>query len=69
MVSLGYTLPSTARFLKGSRFYVYADNLYIFTDYPGNNVDIDQEEGRNMGNDDEAYPVPRTFTFGANFKF
>lgn len=68
-VTLGYTIASSAKFLKGSRFYINADNLYILTDYPGNNVDIDQEEGRNMGSDDEAYPVPRTFTFGANFKF
>jgi hypothetical protein len=68
-VSLGYTLPSTVGVLGGSRFYVNADNLHIFTNYPGNNVDIDQSEGRNIGNDDEAYPVPRTFTFGGTIKF
>jgi hypothetical protein len=68
-VSLGYTLPSTVKVLGGSRFYVNADNLHIFTNYPGNNVDVDQSEGRNLGDDDEAYPVPRTFTFGATIKF
>ncbi len=68
-ITLGYTLPNDLPVLGGTRFYANADNLALWTKYPGSNVDIDRGEGRNLGNDDEAYPLPRIFTFGASINF
>jgi len=69
-ISLGYTLPNAARILKGTRIYITADNLLLVTKYPGSNPDINtSNDSKRPGWDDEAYPVPRTFTIGANIKF
>lgn len=67
-ITLGYSLPKTTKF-KNMRFYVSADNLFLFTDYPGNNPDVNQAGGINPGQDDEVYPVPRTFSIGAKLNF
>lgn len=68
-ITIGYTLPSDLPVLGGTRVFANGDNLALMTNYPGSNVDIDRDEGRNLGNDDEAYPIPRIFTFGASIKF
>jgi len=69
-VSIGYTLPNAAKILKGTRLYVTADNLLLVTKYPGSNPDVNVTgNARTPGVDDEAYPIPRTFTIGANIKF
>ncbi|HRP54934.1 TonB-dependent receptor [Agriterribacter sp.] len=68
-ITLGYTLPKKKWLPRGFRVYVSANNLFLFTNYPGNNPDIDLRGGINPGNDDEAYPVPRTFAVGANLTF
>ncbi len=68
-ITIGYTLPSMIRVLKGTRFYFSADNLLLITKYPGNNPDVNTGDSRSPGRDDEAYPVPRTIAIGANIKF
>lgn len=68
-ITLGYTFPQRKWLPKGLRLYMSADNLLLITRYPGNNPDIDLRGGINPGNDDEAYPVPRTFAIGANINF
>ncbi len=68
-ITIGYTLPSSVSVLGGTRFFVNADNLALITNYPGSNVDVDRGEGRTLGTDDEAYPVPRILTLGASIKF
>lgn len=68
-ISLGYTLPKSALPVNNLRIYVSADNLFLITNYPGNNPDIDNNGGINPGFDDEAYPVGRTFSIGANLTF
>ena len=66
-VTIGYTIPRTISVLGGTRFYVNADNLLLITDYPGGNPEANNSgDGRFAGRDDEAYPVPRTFTVGAS---
>ena len=67
-VSLGYTLPKTS-VLSNARLYVSAENLFLITDFPGSNPEINARGGVNPGVDDEAYPVPRTFTVGASIRF
>ena len=68
-VSLGYTLPKSKLHFSGIRFYLSADNLFLITNYPGNNPEVNNRGGINPGVDDEAYPISRTFTIGANITF
>ncbi|HEX8041605.1 MAG TPA: SusC/RagA family TonB-linked outer membrane protein, partial [Chryseosolibacter sp.] len=67
-VSLGYTFPKQF-ILSNARFYVSAENLFLITHFPGSNPEVNRRGGVNPGVDDEAYPVPRTFTVGANIRF
>lgn len=68
-VSLGYSISNSRLRLKNLRIYLSADNLFLITKYPGNNPEIDSKGGINPGFDDEAYPVGRTFSIGANLTF
>lgn len=67
-VTLGYTLPLDVIKFR-SRVFFSAENLFLFSDYPGTNPDVNAQSGVNIGSDDEAYPVPRTFTLGATISF
>jgi TonB-linked SusC/RagA family outer membrane protein len=67
-VTVGYAIPQ--RVIKfRSRVFLSGENLFLFTDYPGTNPDVNAQTGINVGSDDEAYPVPRTFTIGATINF
>lgn len=81
-ISIGYTIPLKSKsILKGARFYVNAENLFLITKYPGSNPDINttdrvdpatgnnREKVTHLGRDDEAYPVPRIFTIGTSITF
>lgn len=67
-ISLGYTVPSTS-FMKNARLFVSAENLFLISDFPGSNPEVNNRGGINPGVDDEVYPVPRTFTVGASISF
>ncbi|MBX2924495.1 MAG: TonB-dependent receptor [Chitinophagaceae bacterium] len=67
-VTLGYTLPKM-KYFNSIRVFVGVNNLFMITNYPGNNPDVSQRGSTQAGNDDEAYPVPRTFAIGAKFNF
>lgn len=67
-VTFGYTIPEKI-FKFPSRVFFSGENLLLFTDYPGTNPDVNARGGVNIGSDDEAYPIPRTFTFGATINF
>lgn len=73
-VSLGYNLPTSLLNkikVASARIYLSAQNLYTFTNYSG----YDPELGlvntsvtfQNV--DNGHYPVPRTYTIGANIEF
>lgn len=67
-VTLGYSIPT--QIIKfNSRIFFSGENLFLFSDYPGTNPDVNTRGGVNLGTDDEAYPVPRTFTLGATISF
>jgi TonB-linked SusC/RagA family outer membrane protein len=68
-VTLGYNLPKFKSVLSDARIFVTANNLFLFTKYPGNNPDAGVRGGTELNNDDESYPVPRTFAVGAKFNF
>jgi TonB-linked SusC/RagA family outer membrane protein len=69
-LTLGYTLTNEAKLLKSTRFFLTAENLFLITKYPGSNPEINTSgDNKSPGRDDEAYPVPRTFSLGAIIKF
>jgi TonB-dependent starch-binding outer membrane protein SusC len=67
-ITLGYSLPVDVIKFK-TRVFFSGENLFLFSDYPGTNPDVNRRGGVNIGSDDEAYPVPRTFTIGATISF
>ena len=67
-ITLGYNFPKT-KYFNNIRVFVSANNLFMITNYPGNNPDVSQRGSTQGGNDDEAYPVPRTFAIGAKLNF
>lgn len=71
-VTLGYDLGKLFKksYLKQVRLYAAALNLYTFTKYDGMDPEIGYgSEGFSSGVDVGYYPRPRTFMFGANFRF
>ena len=68
-VTIGYTLPKVKGILSDARIFVNAANLLIVTKYPGNNPDAGVRGGTELNNDDESYPIPRTFSAGLKVNF
>ncbi|WP_421826725.1 SusC/RagA family TonB-linked outer membrane protein [Larkinella sp.] len=68
-VTLGYTLPKVKSILSDARIFVTTNNLFLFTKYPGNNPDAGVRGGTELNNDDESYPIPRTFAAGLKVNF
>ncbi|MCF2491318.1 TonB-dependent receptor [Dyadobacter sp. CY347] len=68
-VTIGYTLPKLNGILSDARIFVNAANLLLVTKYPGNNPDAGVRGGTELNNDDESYPVPRTFSAGLKVNF
>ncbi|MDN3689669.1 SusC/RagA family TonB-linked outer membrane protein [Cyclobacterium jeungdonense] len=67
-ITLGYTIP-TNPVIPNARVFFSAENPFLFTSFPGTNPEINRRGGINIGVDDEAYPMPRTFTLGASLRF
>ncbi len=76
-LTIGYNLGAFTKFVQSSRVYASIQNLYVFTNYwGGQNPEVSmqnngQGDGGNLsqGVDLFGFPVPRTFTFGANINF
>lgn len=75
---LTYTLPTRllrrTKHIESCRFYVSADNIYVFTKYSGYDpeVGISQNSAAailSQGFDYGNFPKARTFTFGVNISF
>ncbi|MFL5621242.1 MAG: SusC/RagA family TonB-linked outer membrane protein [Gemmatimonadaceae bacterium] len=77
-MQIGYTLPSSARYLPGARVYVQGDNLFTITDYDGLDPALpaaqiygsagdirDQIRGFDRG----SYPSNRIFSVGITTSF
>ncbi len=64
-VTLSYNLNKSIlnNLVKGVRLYLTGSNLHYFTNYSGS---LPEES---HGSDTGRYPLPRTFTFGANLTF
>lgn len=67
-ISLGYTIPSKrTTWLNNFRIYATIQQAFVFTGYSGMNPEVnvggsDQTSG--VGIDENAYPIPRTISFG-----
>ncbi|MBN9384504.1 MAG: TonB-dependent receptor [Chitinophagaceae bacterium] len=71
-ITLGYTLSAAMlRYIKGIRVYASAQNVFMFTRYPGQNPEVNdtKDNQTTAGTDNGSYPVPRTFLIGANINF
>jgi TonB-linked SusC/RagA family outer membrane protein len=76
-ITLGYTFAKPTKIYKSLRVYASCQQAYVFTKYWGGpNPETSAQsnglgDGGNLspGVDLSNYPVPRTFTVGANFNF
>ncbi len=76
-ITLGYTFAKPTKVYKSVRVYASCQQAYVFTNYWGGpNPETSAQsngagDGGNLspGVDLSNYPVPRTFTVGANFNF
>jgi TonB-dependent starch-binding outer membrane protein SusC len=68
-IQLGYTFPKSVlgRLFSNARIYVQAKNLYTFTKYTGFDPEIPGGI-LDTGIDRGAYPQPRTYAIGIDFK-
>lgn len=67
--TIGYSISQIRSKVFSLRLFLSGDNLLLFTNYPGNNPEINNRGGTNPSWDDEAYPVARTLTLGLNLTF
>ena len=72
-VQIGYTLPSTARYLPSARVYLQGDNLFTITGYDGLDPSLPKANftgaagdirDQYMGIDRGSYPSNRIFSIG-----
>lgn len=69
-LTLGYTLQAKKLGLQKIRLYLTGENLFVLTNYTGTDPEISIEGLDNPGFDwFNAYPRPRTFSFGVNVSF
>jgi TonB-linked SusC/RagA family outer membrane protein len=71
-ITIGYNLPEPALKklkLKGLRFYVTGDNLYVWTKYSGFDPEVNSYNPLLTGMDNISYPRSRTVTVGLNIKY
>lgn len=69
-ISLGYTLPFRNNIaFKSLRIYASVQQAFVFTGYSGMNPEINltgQDATQGIGIDENAYPIPRTFSLGVS---
>lgn len=75
-ITLGYNIPlKNIKALQSIRLFASVQQAFVITNYGGSNPEIGTDFNGNppsalaQGLDFSAYPVPRTFTFGANVNF
>tara|TARA_Y100001935_G_scaffold168043_1_gene138481 strand:+ start:28658 stop:31669 length:3012 start_codon:yes stop_codon:yes gene_type:complete len=69
---IGYRLPEkilTKMNLDNARFYLKANNLFTFTEYPGYTPEIGSNNVLANGIDTGIYPIPRVISIGFNTTF
>ena len=71
--TLGYSVNTVNTFISSLRFFVNGQNLFVITDYSGQDPEVNNNKALNnvpsLGIDYGAYPRARTLTFGVNASF
>lgn len=69
-IALGYTIPlRSVTWLRSCRVYASVQQAYVFTKYTGMNPEVNvggSDQTAGVGIDENAYPIPRTFSLGVN---
>lgn len=76
-ITIGYDAGKLTKFVKSARFYASIQNVYTWTPYWGGSNPESSMQGNGQGDggnlsqgiDFLGYPIPRTFTIGANINF
>ena len=72
-ITLDYTLPaniSQRLKLQTARFYIGANNAFLFTNYTKYNPDVSlSDDPLRPGLESNDYPLPRTLLVGLNLNF
>jgi TonB-linked SusC/RagA family outer membrane protein len=71
-LTLGYTLTVKSNpYIKSTRFYFSAQNVYTLTNYRGMNPEVgaNGSNGLYQGVDTSSYPIASIYTLGINVKF
>jgi TonB-linked SusC/RagA family outer membrane protein len=71
-VSLGYKINLKNTLMKSLRVYGSVQQLFVITGYSGLNPEINfagQDPTLGIGIDENAYPIPRTFSVGVSASF
>jgi len=69
-LTIGYTMLAKKIGIEKVRFYVTGENLFVFTNYSGVDPEVSIDSYDSPGMDwFNAYPRPRTFSFGLNITF
>lgn len=71
-LKLAYNLPKSlvsALKIKSAQIYFLGNNLFTITSYRDQNIDANSDNVLTPGYDSGNYPVAKTYSFGANFKF
>lgn len=71
-ISLGYTVPLKNLMLKNLRIFASVQQAFVLTGYSGMNPEINAggaDPTQGVGIDENAYPIPRTFSFGLSTTF
>lgn len=63
------SLMAKLRYVKSTRIYFSAQNLFTITGYSGLDPDLGSANALNIGYDTVRYPSSRTFMFGVNLTF
>lgn len=66
-ISIAYNIPEKVIDFADIQLSLNAENLFILTKYSGQDPEVTSLE--HSGRDAGAYPIPRTFTFGAKITF
>ena len=70
-LTLSYNLGNVAKTFKGANIYITGQNLFIITNYPGFDPELNPDFSNNsvpsLGIDGANYPTSRSIIFGINF--
>jgi hypothetical protein len=71
-IALGYTVPVKKLMLQNLRVFASVQQAFVLTKYSGMNPEVNvggSDPTLGVGVDENAYPVPRTFSLGISASF